>query len=209
MYSIFQTFPYADTSFIEKLISRRTKTMVDPIYNFFSKPIATDNALCNNPQQIGLSHTNRKPLIEDVVEFFQQENWDFFKVKGEPTLVLHFQGDNGRWFCHAKVREAQKQFIFYSICPINASQEKRLAVAEFLIRANYDLSIGKFELDFTDGEIRCKTSVDLEERQLDSPLLKRLVYINLALMDSYLPGIESVIYKDVSAVDAIAQIEGG
>ena len=45
--------------------------------------------------------------------------------------------------------------------------------------------------------------------QLDSPLLKRLVYINLALMDSYLPGIESVIYKDISAVDAIAEIEVG
>ncbi len=183
--------------------------MVDPISHFFSKPIATDNALSIDPQHTGLSHTTRKPLIEDVLEFFQQENWDFLQVEEESTLSLQFQGDNGRWRCHAKVREAEKQFIFYSICPINASQEKRLAVAEFLIRANYDLSIGKFELDFTDGEIRCKTSVDLEERQLDSPLLKRLVYINLALMDSYLPGIESVIYKEVSAVDAIAQIEGG
>lgn len=182
--------------------------MVDPISNFFSSQISTGKALDINPQLLGLSNTTRKPLLEDVVEFFQQENWEFLQVEGESTLVLHFQGDNGRWLCHAKVREAQKQFIFYSICPINASQEKRLAVAEFLIRANYDLSIGKFELDFTDGEIRCKTSVDLEERQLDSPLIKRLVYINLALMDSYLPGIESVIYRDVLAVDAIAQIEG-
>jgi hypothetical protein len=183
--------------------------MDDSISNFFSKQIATDNALSINLQQIGLFLTTRKPLIADVVEFFQQENWNFLQVEGETTLSLQFQGDNGQWLCQVKVREAEKQFVFYSICPINASQEKRLAVTEFLIRANYNLSIGKFELDFTDGEIRCKTSVDLEERQLDSPLLKRLVYINLALMDSYLPGIESVIYKDVSAVDAIAQIEGG
>ena len=183
--------------------------MVDPISNFFSPQLSTGRALDINPQLTGLCHTTRRPLLEDVVEFFQQENWDFFKVKGEPTLVLHFQGDNGRWFCYAKVKEADKQFIFYSICTINASQEKRLAVAEFLIRANYDLNIGKFELDFTEGEIRCKTSIDLEERQLDLAQLKRLVHINLALMDSYLPGIESVIYKEVSAVDAIAQIEGG
>lgn len=182
--------------------------MLHPISKFFKKLISTGEALGINPQQLGLSHTTSRPLLEEVVEFFQQGDWDFLQVEGESSLAIQFQGDNGSWLCHAKVREAQKQFIFYSICPVNAPEEKRLAVAEFLIRANYDLSIGKFELDFTDGEIRCKTNVDLEERQLDSPLIGRLVYINLALMDSYLPGIESVIYKDVSAVDAIAQIEG-
>ncbi len=183
--------------------------MVDPISKFFNKLISTGQALGINPQQPGLSHTTRRPLLEEVVEFFQQQNWDFLQVEGESSLASQFQGDNGSWQSLAKVREAEKQFIFYSICPVNAPEEKCLAVAEFLIGANYGLSIGKFELDFTDGEIRCKTNVDLEERQLDSPLIGRLVYINLALMDSYLPGIESVIYRDVAAVDAIAQIEGG
>lgn len=172
------------------------------------KQLSTGKALGINPQQMRLFHTNSRPLLEEVVEFFQQQNWDFLEVEGS-SLALQFQGANGCWLCLAKVREARKQFIFYSICPVNAPEEKRLAVAEFLIRANYDLSVGKFELDFTNGEILCKTSVDLAERQLDSPLLGRLVYINLALMDSYLPGIESVIYRDVAAVDAIAQIEGG
>lgn len=182
--------------------------MLEPISKFFNKLISTGEALGNISQLPGLYHTTRRPLLEDVAKFFQQENWDFLQVEGASSLALQFLGDHASWLCLAKVREAQKQFIFYSICPVNAPEEKRLVVAEFLIRANCDLSIGKFELDFNNGEIFCKTSIDLTERQLDSPLLKRLVYINLALMDSYLPGIESVIYRDVAAVDAIAQIEG-
>lgn len=181
--------------------------MLAPISNFFNKLISMGEALGINLKKLVLSHTIRRSLLEVVSEFFQQENWDFLPVDGS-SLAVQFLGDNGSWLCLAKVKEAQKQFIFYSICPVHAPEEKRLIMAEFLIRVNCDLSIGKFELDFNNGEILCKTSVDFAEKQLDSPLLKRLIYINLALMDSYLPGIRSVIYNNVSAVDAIAQIEG-
>jgi hypothetical protein len=67
--------------------------------------------------------------------------------------------------------------------------------------------IGNFELDFTDGEIRYKTNIDVEGASLSFPQIKRLVYTNVTMMDEYLPGIRSVIDADVSPVDAIAQIE--
>jgi hypothetical protein len=67
--------------------------------------------------------------------------------------------------------------------------------------------IGNFEMDFEDGEIRYKTSIDVEGDSLSSALIKRLVYANVMMMDAYLPGIMSVIYGDVSPEDAITQIE--
>jgi hypothetical protein len=67
--------------------------------------------------------------------------------------------------------------------------------------------IGNFEMDFEDGEIRYKTSIDVEGDSLSSALIKRLVYANVMMMDAYLPGIMSVIYGDVEPKDAIAQIE--
>jgi hypothetical protein len=53
---------------------------------------------------------------------------------------MRFQGQNGQWTCFAQVREEQSQFVFYSVCPVNASEDKRLAVAEFLTRANWGRS---------------------------------------------------------------------
>lgn len=68
--------------------------------------------------------------------------------------------------------------------------------------------IGNFEMDFADGEIRYKTSIDLEDANLTFSQIKRLVYTNVTIMDEYLPGIRSVIDGDAEAKDAIAQIEG-
>jgi hypothetical protein len=64
------------------------------------------------------------------------------------------------------------------------------------------MTIGSFELDFTDGEISYKTTIDVEGNRLTSALIKRVVYANVTMMDKYLPGIMSVIYGDVLPKDA-------
>ncbi|MEQ9234516.1 YbjN domain-containing protein [Coleofasciculus sp. E2-BRE-01] len=148
-----------------------------------------------------------KSIFEQIANFFTADDWTYTKIQGEPTLHLAFQGKNGTWTCYAKAREEEQQVVFYSICPIKAPKTKRRALGEFIARANYGMIIGNFELDFTDGEIRYKTSVDVEGSTLTFALIKRLVYTNIMMMDEYLPGITSVIKGDASPEDAIAQIE--
>jgi hypothetical protein len=153
------------------------------------------------------SPTTDGQFFEEIVNFFEEDGWPFVQIEGEPLLQMVFQGENGKWTCYAKTRDDQEQFVFYSVCPINAPDSKRLAVAEFLTRANSGMIIGNFEMDFEDGEIRYKTSIDVEDDSLSCALIKRLVYANVMMMDAYLPGIMSVIYGDVTPLDAIAQIE--
>ena len=82
-----------------------------------------------------------------------------------------------------------------------------------MTRANYGLIIGNFEMDFSDGEVRYKTSIDVEDEDEDDrlsvALIKNLVYANVLTMDRYLPGVMSIIYGDVSPAQAIAQMEEG
>lgn len=151
--------------------------------------------------------TSSKQILEEIIDFFTEDDWPFTKIKGESVLLTAFQGENGKWNCSAKARVEQEQFVFYSICPVNAPENKRLAVAEFLTRANSGMIIGNFELDFADGEIRYKTSIDVQGDFLSFELIKRLVYANVMMMDEYLPGMISVIDGDVLPEDAIAQIE--
>ena len=146
-------------------------------------------------------------IFEEVINFFQADNWPFVQLPGQPALQIPFQGENGKWNCYAKARSEQNQFVFYSICPVNTPENKRLAVAEFLTRANCGMMLGNFELDFTDGEISYKTSIDVEGDRLSFALIQRVVYANVTMMDEYLPGIMSVIYGNVSPEEAIAKIE--
>jgi len=147
-------------------------------------------------------------ILDTALSFFEQDGWPFTQLEGQPVLQMGFRGENGRWVCYAHAREEQAQFIFHSLCPVNAPEDKRLAVAEFLTRANYGLFIGNFEQDFGDGEIRYKTSIDVEGDRLSLALVQQLVYVNVLMMDTYLPGIMAVIYGNVSPAEAIAEIEG-
>lgn len=148
-----------------------------------------------------------RQIFQAILHFFNEDDWPYTKVKGEAVLQILFQGKNGKWTCYAKAREQQQQFVFYSNCPVNAREEKRLVIAEFLARVNYGMIIGNFELNFNNGEIRYKTSIDIAGDSLSFALIKNLVYTNVTMMDEYLPGILSVINSDASPKEVITEIE--
>ena len=147
-------------------------------------------------------------IYDVMVQFFTEDEWPFSELEGKPILRTAFSGKNGNWTCFAQAREDQYRFIFYSVCPINAPEEKRPAMAEFITRANYGMIIGNFEMDFSDGEVRYKTSIDVEGDRLTTALIKQMVYANVLTTDRYFPGIMEIIYSDVPPADAIATIEG-
>jgi hypothetical protein len=147
-------------------------------------------------------------LFDTVVSFFKEEGWPSARLEGLTVLQLPVTSEAGDWTCFAQAREAEEQFVFYSRAPLAAPENQRAAVAEFLTRANYGLVLGNFEMDWSDGEIRFKTSIDVEGDRLTPALLRPLVYANVQTMGKYVQGIEAVALGRQSPVDAIAQIEG-
>ena len=147
-------------------------------------------------------------LFESVVQYFTKEEWYFLKLDSRPTLQMNFNGSNGKWICYANVNEEKGFFSFYSVCPVNVPEDHRAVVAEFITRANYGLLIGNFEMDYRDGEVRYKTSIDVDNTEINDSLLENLVNVNLLMMDRYLPGILQCVYGQISAEVAIKSIEG-
>jgi len=146
-------------------------------------------------------------IFSAAVKFFEETSkWDFVRDDLDGVLHTGHEGKNGEWKCYAKAREKQKQFVFYSIAPVNVPENMTTAIALFLTRVNYGLILGNFEFDLSDGEIRFKTSIDVQGAELTTVLVKHVVLANLKMMDKYLPSIESVI-RGASPEEAIANIE--
>ena len=70
------------------------------------------------------------------------------------------------------------------------------------------LRIGNFEMDFGDGEVRYKSSLDFEGAELTSELISHAIYPAVQTMDRYLPGVMGLLYGDKSPAEAIAEVEG-
>lgn len=146
-------------------------------------------------------------LFDRLIDFFNEEQWDPQVLDNRNILRMGFSGENGHWPCYAQAREPEQQIVLYSICPLRVPENRRPAMAEFLTRANYGLVIGNFEMDYEDGEVRFKTSLDVEDAETTPALLRHIAYANVSSMDRYLPGILAVIACSRSPAEAVARID--
>jgi hypothetical protein len=156
-------------------------------------------------EQINMKKQLERSLWDIVLGHFQEKGWQFTQLKEQSALLIPLRGNSGEWLAHVRVREGQQQVSCYSILPLKVPELKRMAVAEFITRVNYDMIIGNFELDLRDGEVRYKTALEIEQGQTTEGLLDRLVYANMMVMDRYLLSLMSVIYGSVSPEEAAEQ----
>ncbi len=139
--------------------------------------------------------------------FLEADGWHPQAIDDNFVYRSMFVGNNGEVTCFAQVRPDLEQFIFYVVMPVRVPEAMRPPMAEFLTRANYGLRIGNFEMDFGDGEVRYKSSVDFEGISLSPVLIRNTMYPAVQTMDRYLPGILSVVYGGRTPEEAIAAVE--
>jgi len=63
-------------------------------------------------------------------------------------------------------------------------------------------------MDYADGEVRYKTSLDIRDGELTTEMIKVLVHANLSTMDRYFPGMMAVLSGSGAPESAVARIEG-
>jgi hypothetical protein len=151
---------------------------------------------------------NGLQAFDTLRRFLEEDGWYPQQIEDRYSYRMGFSGENGRTACYARIYVDLEQFLFYVVAPINVPEATRPAVAEFLTRANYGLRIGNFEMDYGDGEVRYKSSLDFEDVALTFPMIKHGVYPAVQTMDRYLPGLMAVVYGGAEPAAAIAEIEG-
>lgn len=152
-------------------------------------------------------HSNGLRAFADLGEFLAKDGWYPRKIDDTYAYRMTYNGDSAEFRCTALIRVELEQFAFYATSTVKVPEQVRVAAAEYLMRANYGLRIGNFELDFSDGEVRYKSSLDFEGDQLTPQLIKNAIYPPVRNMDDYFPGLMKVIFGQMSPVEAIAEIE--
>lgn len=146
-------------------------------------------------------------LLKVIDAALVRRGWPHEQMPERDVITFPFQGDDELWAVYAEAREEDGRVIVYSVVPFNIPLQRRAAVAEFLTRANYGLQIGNFELDLDDGEVRCKTSVDVKGVKVAPELVDRLIVMNLQATNRYVGGIAALVGDDdavpAQLIDAI------
>ena len=92
--------------------------------------------------------------------------------------------------------------------PLAADEDNRLAVAEYLTRANFNMRNGNFELNMADGEIRFKTYVHVGASQPDLGAARLAVMLPFLMLDRFGDGLLEVLFGFKSPREAFEAVEG-
>ena len=140
-------------------------------------------------------------------DFLEEDEWKPRRMENKYSFIMNYTGENGDYRCYTILRVELEEFLFYIVAPVRVPSEDRPAVAEYVNRANYGLRIGNFELDYADGEVRFKSSINFEGETLTKGILRNAIYPAIHTLDRYLPGLLRVSFGGTTPVEAIEEIE--
>lgn len=149
----------------------------------------------------------KQNVLEAVRFYLDSQKWHY----GQPQedileLVLNVSGKISK--CRIVILIHDSGFTCYTISPLNADEESRPAVAEYLTRANYGLRNGNFELDYSDGEVRYKVYLDFCGQIPPVECTERSIDMGVAMFKRYGDGLLAVMVGGASPRDMIAKAEG-
>jgi hypothetical protein len=143
-------------------------------------------------------------LLAVATAWFAESDWAFTPLPGRNAIELAVKTDVGQWSFFCEARDDEARLIVYSLLPLVAPPERRAEVSELVSRVNFRLTLGNFELDLGDGEVRFRTSIDVSGDRLSGALVRNLVVANIDTMSRYLRPLLRVAQGYATVAEALA-----
>lgn len=125
-----------------------------------------------------------------VTEVFGRRGWKLEQLPGKRIWTTEVRGASTTYRCYLVIDPELGQLVFYGVVPHTVPLEARVESAVAVAAVNYDLAVGKFELDLSDGELRYSTGIEVNGTRLDPVVLDNLLARAVELLDGYTPALK-------------------
>jgi len=159
--------------------------------------------------------SNENSIRNVIKEYLEAEDWKY-KDNESGLFVARVTGKkncNYRMYWYAveeKTEDSYDQLVIVGVAEKTIPEDKRSDIAEFITRANYDLKLGNFQLDFRDGEFRFRVSLPTKHLTLSKDTLGYLTLLCVQTLEDYIDGVLKVCggVKPEDAIDEIVKSFG-
>lgn len=100
----------------------------------------------------------------------------------------------------------EQKLEIYTHYPNSVPENKKVDVAESMIRINSSIWFGSFEMDFLSGAICVRTNIPLIDGSPSTSLVKTILYKNLHLANDFYPILMKVIYGNTTPEEALIDL---
>jgi hypothetical protein len=106
-----------------------------------------------------------------------------------------------------RIRLGPELVLVFAQLPIFAPIYRRAALCEAIVRANYGLYIGNFEMDLGDGELRFKSSLPVNDAEPSDSQIRRLIANSIGVVSHYGPALLDVACTELEPDTAISKAD--
>lgn len=152
---------------------------------------------------------NPSSPFQQLLDFLAANNWPVDQEPGAPIVHTGFDGEHCKFRCAAAIKENPAVVQFFTIFPMEIPAEKLSAVAEFCSLANWQLTLGRFELGWQEKQLRFQTAAPFSGEKLDEEVLKTVVRLNLAAVEYYFEAVTAILFAGTDAAEAVRHVEKG
>ncbi len=156
--------------------------------------------------------TYTQQIVEVIRKYLKDGDWNFSFDEDDDVFTFGLSLHKSKMKkLHYLIGVREDDFVVYAISPIGVDIDDPNMVAamtEFLIRANYGMLNGCFEMDMSDGEIRYKSYVDCEGQLPSKEIIGNSIHCPAAMFDRYGDGLLSVIFNGADPKTAVDICEG-
>lgn len=145
--------------------------------------------------------------LKTLKSVLEEDGWFPQEIEGQDAFWARYSPKTGMLKCYFQIWVEMQQFIFYAIPTLEVPKDRLIAIAEYITRANSGLRIGNLELDFSNGQIRYKSSISFFNEELTPGLIRNAIEPALEALDIYFPSISNIINEKQTPVDAVTRIE--
>jgi hypothetical protein len=125
-----------------------------------------------SPIQIAKAYLHKNNLLVELVNNTTVKT--IVRVQDEDLDVVIFNN------------ERQGSLIVYSMFPKYIGETFRTEIARMLIKTNYQLGVGAFEMDTDDGELRFRTAILYKNDSINTTLFENLFLMNIRTMEKFI-----------------------
>ena len=145
---------------------------------------------------------------EAVKEYVTTSEWGFEENEENKVLSMTINGKNSQFRCYIMINEDDNLLQCITVYPTKAQDNQMQVLTELICRANSGMQIGKFEVDFSDREIRFFASSSFMTGVLPEEVINKVFCVGFVTADRYYPTFMKVMFGNTSPEDAIIEIEG-
>jgi len=146
--------------------------------------------------------------FQAIIDYLELKDFSYTPYPEEQRVSLTMSGKNANYRFGSRITHDGEYFQVTAFYPFFVREEKlRPTVAELLTRSNYNMPVGKFEMDMKDGEIRFHITHIFDGSSLSAEIVERLFMTSYFTMDKYFPALMQHIHAGYTPEDAVFHAE--